>query len=61
MMQEKVHISENRRVTFFEAENKKRVLAISTHTKTSKTDVENGYFLKSCKIDRCVFKTHLNI
>ena len=44
-MQEKVHISENRRrVTFFEAENKKRVLAISTHIKTTKTVVENGYF-----------------
>ena len=44
MMQEKIHISENRRVTFFEAENKKRVLAISTHIKTTKTVVENGYF-----------------
>ena len=43
-MQEKVHISENRRVTFFETENKKRVLAISTHTKTTKNVVENGYF-----------------
>ena len=31
IMQEKVHFSENRRVTFFEAENNKRVLAISTH------------------------------
>ena len=44
MMQEKVHISENPRVTFFKAENKKRVLAISTHIKTTKTDIENGYF-----------------
>ena len=44
MIQEKVHISENRRVTFFEAENKKRVLAISTHIKITKTAVENGYF-----------------
>ena len=44
-MQEKVHISENRRrVTFFETENKKRVLAISTHFKTTKTVVENCYF-----------------
>ena len=43
-MQEKVHISENQRVTFFEAENKKRVLAISTHIKTTKTEVENGCF-----------------
>ena len=43
-MQEKVHISENRRrVIFFETENKKRVLAISTHFKTTKTVVENGY------------------
>ena len=40
-MQEKVHFSENRRVTFFEAENKKRVLAISTHIKTAKTAIEN--------------------
>ena len=44
MIQEKVHISENRRVSFFEAENKKRVLAISTHIKFTKTVVENGYF-----------------
>ena len=44
IMQEKVHYSENRRVTFFEAENKKSVLAISTHIKTTKTVVENGYF-----------------
>ena len=44
IMQEKVHISEKRRVTFFEAQNKKRVLAISTHIKTTKTVVENGYF-----------------
>ena len=44
IMQEKVHFSEKRRVTFFEAENKKRVLAISTHIKTTKTVVENGYF-----------------
>ena len=45
MMQEKVYISENRRrVTFFEIENKKRVLAISTHFKTTETVVENGYF-----------------
>ena len=44
-MQEKVDISENRRsVTFIETENKKRVLAISTHFKTSKTVAENGYF-----------------
>ena len=44
-MQEKVHVSENRRrVIFFETENKKRVLAISTHFKTTKTVVENGYF-----------------
>ena len=43
-MNEKVHISENRRVTFFEAENKKKVLAISTHIKTTKTVVEKGYF-----------------
>ena len=32
------------RVTFFEAEYKKRVLAISTRFKTTKTVVENGYF-----------------
>ena len=45
MMQEKVYISENRRrVTFSEIENKKRVLAISTHFKTTETVVENGYF-----------------
>ena len=43
-MQERVHISENQRVTFFEAENKKRVLVISTHIKTNKTAVETGYF-----------------
>ena len=43
-MQEKAHISENLRVTFFEAGNKKRVLAISTHIKITKTAVENGYF-----------------
>ena len=44
-MQEKVHISENRRrVTFLETENKKRVLAISNHFKTTKTVKENGYF-----------------
>ena len=43
-MQEKVHISENQRVTFFETENKKRVLAISTHIKTTKNVVEYGYF-----------------
>ena len=43
-MQEKVHISKNRRVTVFEAENKKRVLAISTHIKITKTVVEYGYF-----------------
>ena len=43
-MQEKEHISENQRsVTFFETENKERVLAISTHFKTTKTVVENGY------------------
>ena len=46
-MQEKVHISENRsRVTFFENENKKRVLAISTHFKTTKIAVEDEYFKK---------------
>ena len=39
MIQEKAHISENRRVTFFEAENKKRVLAILTHIKTTKADI----------------------
>ena len=40
-MQKKVHASENRsRVTFFETENKKRVLAISTHFKTTKIVVE---------------------
>ena len=44
IMQEKVHFSEKCRVTFFEAENKKRVLAISTHVKNTKTAVENGYF-----------------
>ena len=44
MMQEKVHISENRRVTFFEAENKIKVLVISTHIKTTKNVIENGYF-----------------
>ena len=39
-MQEKVHISENpRRVYFFE-----KKIAISTHFKTTKTVVENGYF-----------------
>ena len=43
-MQEKVHISENRRVTFFEAENKRKALVISTHIKTTKTVVEYGYF-----------------
>ena len=44
-MQEKEHISENRRnVTFFETENKERVQAISTYFKTTKTVVENGYF-----------------
>ena len=43
-MQEKVHISENRRATFFEAGNKKRTLAISTQIKITKTAVENGYF-----------------
>ena len=43
-MQEKVHISENRRVTFFEAENKKRVVAISIHIKITKIVVEKGYF-----------------
>ena len=44
-MQDKVHISENRRrVNFFETENKKRVLAISTHIETNKTVVENEYF-----------------
>ena len=43
-MQERVHISENWRVTFFEVENKKRVLAISTHIKITKTALENGYF-----------------
>ena len=43
-MQEKVHISENRRVIFFETENKKRVLATSTHIKTTKNVVEYGYF-----------------
>ena len=42
MIQEKVHIFENRRVAFFEAENKKRALAISTHIKSTKTAVENG-------------------
>ena len=42
-MQEKVHFSENRRVTSFEAENKKRVPAISTHIKTTKTDLENDF------------------
>ena len=42
-MQEKVRISENRLVTFFEVENKKRVLVISTSNKTTKTVVENGY------------------
>ena len=43
-MKEKVHISENRGVSFFEAGNKKRALAISTHIKITKTAVENGYF-----------------
>ena len=43
IMQEKVRISENRLVTFFEVENKKRVLVISTPNKTTKTVVENGY------------------
>ena len=44
-MQEKIRISENRRrVTFFETENKNRVLAISTCFKTAKTVAENGYF-----------------
>ena len=44
-MQEKVHVSENRRrVTVFETENKKRVPTSSTHFKTTKTIVENGYF-----------------
>ena len=44
-MQEKVDISENRRrVTFFETENKKRVLAISAQFKTTKTVVENRHF-----------------
>ena len=44
-MQGKVDISENQsRVTFFETENKKRVLAISTDFKFTKTVVENGYF-----------------
>ena len=44
-MQEKVHVLGNRRrVTFIETENKKRVLAISTHFKTNKTATENGYF-----------------
>ena len=43
-MQEKVHISEIGRVTFFEAGNKKRVVAISIHIKITKTAVENGYF-----------------
>ena len=60
MMQEKVHISENRRASFFEAESKKRVLAISTHIKTTKTR-RISIFLKSCKIDRGVFKIHWNI
>ena len=46
-MQEKVHVSENRRrVTFFETENKQKVSAISTHFKTTKTVVKNGYFKK---------------
>ena len=44
IIQEKVHISEDQQVTFFEAGNKKRVLAISTHIKITKTAVENGYF-----------------
>ena len=43
-MQEMVHIPENRRITFFEAEIEKRNLAISTHSKTTKTVVENGKF-----------------
>ena len=43
-MQEMVHIPENRRITFFEAEIEKRSLAISTHSKTTKTVVENGKF-----------------
>ena len=43
-MQEKVHISEKRQFTFFEAESKRRVLAISIHIKTTKTVVEYGYF-----------------
>ena len=45
-MQGKVDISENRsRVTFFETDKKKRVLAIlaiSTHFETTKTVAENG-------------------
>ena len=45
-MQGKLDISENQsRVTFFETENKK-ILTISAHFKTTKTVVENGYFLK---------------
>ena len=43
-MQEKGDISENSsRVTFLKTENKKTVLAITIHFKTTKTAVENGY------------------
>ena len=45
-MQEKVHIPENRRITFFEAEIKKKDPSYfnSSHIKTTKTVVENGKF-----------------
>ena len=54
-MQEKEH---RRRVTFFETENKERVLAISTHFKTTR---RKWIFLKTCTIDRGIFKTTLDV
>ena len=44
-MQEKVDIwKKPTQSHYFETENKKRFLTISTHFKTTKTVVENGYF-----------------
>ena len=46
-MKDKVNIQKNEAESLvFETENKKRVLAISTHLKTTKIVIEKGYFLK---------------
>ena len=61
-MQKKLHASKNRsRVPFFETENKKRLLAITTHFKTTKIAAEKVIFLDTYTIDKGYFRTRSNI